>query len=226
MVTIQQAAANAFAAWLASQLPGVEVEPRWPAPNKKKPPKSITVTMAGRRRDTPLDPHLIKMTNQGSTQVRAVWQIAACTQPFQLDVWAQSEPARDDLLARLDELLHAGESSLASAFAPTGVGTGNLIAVADGWEDCGTTADFIFDEPFLDISSDTQGRSIYRATFHGECHVILALTKVHARQLLINFKLRLGGTDEVEANVSSDNYTLTEGSELLQTENGEALING
>src|SRR5262245_5154952 len=103
-VSIQQAAANAFATWLASQLPGVVVEPRWPSPDKQKPSKSITLVMAGRRRDTPIDPYVLKKTNTGPTQTTAVWPIAACVQPFQLDIWTLSDIARDDLIAQLDIL--------------------------------------------------------------------------------------------------------------------------
>lgn len=194
-VTIQQAAANAFAAWLRTQLPTVDIESRWPSPDKKKPLQSITVVTAGRRRDTPIDLRILKKTNSGLTQVNATWQVAACIQPFQLDVWAQSDPARDDLLANLDELLHKDQASLATSFAPTPAGAGNLIAVADGWDACGTVADFVFEEPDLETTSDTAGRSLYRATFRGNAYFMLAVNSLTARQTIINFQLRLSETD-------------------------------
>lgn len=151
--------------------------------------------LAGQRRDLPIDLRLLSKTNLGPTQTTAVWQVAACTQPFQLDVWASSDPARDDLLAQLDTLLHAAESSLSTSFCATPAGTGNLIALADGWESCGTVADFIFDQPTLETTSDSQSRSLYRATYRGDAHFNLTVTTVTARQTAINFQLRLSETD-------------------------------
>ncbi len=192
-VTIQQAAANAFAAYLQSKLPDVVVEPRWPAADKQKPPKSITVVTAGRRRDLPIDLRLLKKTNVGSTQTRTVWQVATCTQPFQLDVWTTKDVDRDDILARLDIWLHQDQASLTSSFSATPAGIGNLIRVADGWED--TVADFDFEAPELEMTSDTVNRSLYRATFRGSAFLMLTVTTLTARQKAINFLLRLRETD-------------------------------
>ncbi len=192
-VSIQQAAANAFAAWLQTKLLDVVVEPRWPAPDKVKPPKSITVVTAGRRRDIPIDLRLLKKTNEGPTQTRAVWQVAACTQPFQLDVWATKDIDRDDILARLDHWLHQDQASLSSSFVATPAGIGNLIAVGDGWED--TVADFEFEEPDLLETADAVNRSLYRASFRGNAHFMLTVTSLTARQKAINFRLRLAEGD-------------------------------
>lgn len=195
-VSIQQAAANAFAAWLASKLPDVEVEPRWPAPDKRKPPKSITLVMAGSRRDTPLDPRVLKKTNTGATQTTATWQVAACSQPFQMDIWTTREVDRDDIIARLDQLLHSGDLSLSGVFNPMPVGHGTPIAVMDGWEDFGTIADFSFEEPDTDNEADTADRAIYRATYAGDANFMLTVTTVTARQVAINFAQRLSETSD------------------------------
>lgn len=197
-VTIQQAAANAFASWLATELGDIPVEPRWPSPDKQKPPKSISVITAGRRRDTPIDLRILKQTNLGSKQTTAIWQLAACTQPFQLDVWALNDIARDDILARLDAALHKGSGSLTGAVMPMPVGNGNLIKLADGWDACGSIADFVFEDPDTETTSDTAGRSLYRATFRGNAYFMLTVTTVTARQVAINFKLRLSETDTPE----------------------------
>lgn len=197
-VTIQQAASNAFAEWLQSKLDDVVVEPRWPSPDKKKPPKSITLVQAGHRRDTPIDLHQLSYTNLGAKRSTVVWQLAACVQPLQLDVWALNDVALDDVMARLDDLLRAGESSLDGVFNPNPVGTGNLIAVRDGWESCGTIADFVFEEPNLETSSDAVGRSVYRATYRGNAYFMLTVTNVTARQTAINFTLRLSETSPPE----------------------------
>lgn len=202
-VTIQQAAANAFASWLRLQLPTtIDVGSRWPSPDKRKPLQSVTVVTAGRRRDTPIDLRILKKTNVGDTQTEAVWQVAACEQPFQLDVWAQSDVALDDVLAQLDDLLHKDQSSLATSFAATPVGIGNLIAVSDGWEGCGTIADFVFDEPTLEMTSDSVGQALCRATFRGSAYFMLTVTATSARQTAINFQLRLDETDDFTQRVT------------------------
>ena len=195
--SVQQAAANAFATWLATKLGNdVVVEPRWPSPDKRKNPKVVTVVMAGPRRDTPIDLRQLSTTNVGATNVRTVWQVAACTQPFQLDVWAESDVELDDIIARLDEVLHTGESSLASLVGAMPVGHGNLIAVGDGWDDFGTIADFSFEEPDTDDSGDTADRNIYRATYRGDAHFMLTVSTLTARQLVIKFLATLNESNE------------------------------
>lgn len=194
-VSIQQAAANAFAGWLGQQLSDVKVEARWPAPDKQLPPKAITLVASGARRDSPIDPHLLSKTNQGATQTRAIWQVAACYQPFQLDVWATRDLDRDDIIARLDVLLYSGEKFLTGVFNPNPVGAGVLLAVQDGWQESGTTADFSFEGPDLMDDGNTGVRSIYRASYRGGANVMLAIPVVSARQKIIDFKLRLDSTD-------------------------------
>lgn len=205
-VSIQQAAANAFATWLASKLGSdVVVEPRWPSPNKKKSPKAITLVMAGPRQDTPIDLRRLSNTNQGTNQTQTVWQIAACTQPFQLDVWTESDVDLDDIIARLDVALNTGESSLAGVFNAMPVGYGNLIAVGDGWDAYGTIADFSFGEPDTDPSGDAVERDLYRATYRGEAYFMLTVTTVTARQIAINFLTRLSESDPAAA--AEETYT-------------------
>lgn len=156
--------------------------------------------MAGHRRDTPIELRQLKLTNFGSTRVDVVWQLAACTQPFQLDVWATSDVERDDLIARLDEVLHAGSSSLSTVDAfRDPVGTGCLIAVADGWQSCNTIADFVFEEPDTIDTSDAVGRAIYRATYRGNAHMMLTVTTRTARQIAINFLMRISESDPATA---------------------------
>lgn len=194
-VSVHQAAANAFATWLASKLTGVTVEPRWPSPDKKLPAKAITIVTAGRRIDTPLDLKLLSSTNSGATQTNAVWQLAACRQPFQLDIWAQSDIARDDLIAQLDSLLHADSSSLTGAFNPMPVGHGLLLKLGDGWDAVGTIADFDFEEPDLDDTPATANRHLYRATYRGNAYFMLTVTTLTARQTAISFLQRISETD-------------------------------
>lgn len=195
-VSIQQASANAFAGWLGDLLTGVVVEPRWPNPDKQKSGKVVTIITAGPRRDTPIDLRQIKFVNDDTDveapKVVTTWQLAACNQPVQLDVWALSDIDRDDILARLDIYTHMSQVTTGWA---NPVGVGSLVAVQDGWEDCGTIADFVFEEPDLETTSDSVGRSIYRATLRGNAYMMLTVTSSTARQAVIKFNERVSETD-------------------------------
>ncbi len=203
-VTIQQAAMNALAEYLGLNLPDVDVTPRWPSPGKELPPKAITVVLAGSRRDEPMDLRQLSFVNSGPLQSSVVWQVSACKQPFQLDIWARSDLQRDDILARLDNFLHAGESTLAGVFNPDPVGHGVLLAVNDGWEACGTTADFLFDNVDLEDSPSAVGVGQYRATIRGNAYMMLTLTTLTARQKTITFKQRVSETDQAVTDTDFD----------------------
>ena len=194
-VSIQQAAANAYAAWLRTKLPDVVVEPRWPNPDKQKPPKSITLVMAGPRRDTPIDLRLLSKTNVGAAQTTAVWQVAACVQPFQMDIWTTQELLRDDVIARLDQILHSGDASLSGVYNPMPVGFGNPVRLGDGWDAFGTIADFTFEEPDTTDEANTVGSNIYRATYSGDARFMLTVSTTTARIVTNNFLQRLSETD-------------------------------
>lgn len=190
-VTLQQAATNAFVKYLKTQLPDINIFPRWPRGNF--PGRAITVLQAGHRRVIPLDPRVLSKTNLPNNQTRVVWQIGHCTQPYQLDVWADSELARDDIMARLDDALHAGQSSLTGVSHRDPVGHGCSIRLADGWETTETIADFSFNEPDLIDEPETVSRSQYRATYRGEAYMMLTVKRTSARQAQITLKALLNG---------------------------------
>lgn len=194
-VSIQQAAANALATWLQTKLPDVVVQPQWPSPDYTKPDKVISIVTAGVRSDLPLDPRVVGRTNLSDTTANFRWQIAACKQPFQLDIWTTSDVDRDDIMARLDQVIRAGATPLAGVYNPNPVGHGCLIAVQDGWQSYNTIADFSFDEVDTDTTSDTQLRDIYRATYTGDAFFMLTVSAVSARQLVIDFAQRISETD-------------------------------
>lgn len=195
MVSIQQAAANAFAAWLGAQLSGVQVLPRWPAPDAQMPFRSITVTTAGRRRDTNLDVTLISSTPNGSLNADSRWLVAACYQPIQMDIWSQNPAARDDLIARLDILLRSDAAALTTPYNPMPLGTGNgvLVNVGDGWPD--TIADFSFGDPDTEENGGSYQAQDYRAMYVGGAHVMLSVAATTARQKIINFQQRISEAD-------------------------------
>src|SRR5438067_13223579 len=110
-VPIEQAAQNALARWIAHELPGVVVWDRWPEANVCLPPKAPGVLRAGARRDEPLDPEPVKGVDVAGASGGSIftWRMRACTQPLQLDIWAHSDVARGDLVARLEPVLNASK---------------------------------------------------------------------------------------------------------------------
>lgn len=191
-VSIDQAATNAFVTYLTTKLPDVKVSGRWPG--QTFPGKAITVIPAGSRKDTAVDPRVLSKVNVGSTQTDAVWQVAACVQPYQLDVWATSYLDRDDIKARLDEHLRAGYGSLSPTPANRDpFGNGCCIAVTNGWEAFQTSAKFTFEDPDYTDTPDSISRSQFRLTYRGQATMMLALRKTTARQKVLKLSLLLDG---------------------------------
>jgi hypothetical protein len=208
-VTVQKAAINALAEWLGQKMPDVSVTTGWPSPDKELPAKAITVLLAGSRRDEPMDLRQLSHANSGANQSSVVWSVCACVQPVQLDVWALSDFVRDDILARLDGFLHAGESALDGVFNPDPVGNTVLLTVNDGWESCGTTADFHFDSFNLEDNPSAAATAQYRATARGDAYFMLALTTLTARQKVIKFRLQLSETGTGDGLPDADTTTYT-----------------
>ncbi len=204
-VTIQQAASNSIAAFLKTKLANdVVVTSQWPSPSKALPAKAVSVITAGARRDTPIERRLLKKTNVGDTQVNSVWQIAACVQPFQLDVWAHSIFELDAIMADLDIYLNYGEKGLGSGNYD--VGSGLLLNVNDGWNDYDTKADFYFGNPDEMDSSEADKVKSYRAVYRGDANFMLAIPATSARQLLINFSMFLDGDTVATTYNTSDTH--------------------
>jgi hypothetical protein len=191
VISIQQAAINAFVAYLAARMPDCEIEGRWPVRDFLT--KTISVVPAGSRKDEYLDPRVLSKANQGDTQTRAIYQVAHCYQPLQLDVWAVGHLERDDMMARLDQFLRAGSSSLTGVFNPDPVGSGCLVKVMDGWQESNTTADFIFEDPDVDDEPSSIDRSQFRASYRGGAYFKLTIPAVTARQKVIKLSLLLDG---------------------------------
>lgn len=171
------------------------IHSRWP--NKDFPGRAITLITAGSRRDQVFEPRVLSNTNSGTNQTKSVWQIAECTQPLQLDVWATSHDERDDLLARLDIALHGGYSAIRPGRSNPVEGF-FAVELSDGWEDLGnTTAQFHFDSADYEDSADTIQRCQFRATYSGEAFMKLAIAAITPRQIQINVRNMLDGDAEV-----------------------------
>jgi len=216
-VTLQQASANALQAWLQSQLSDVTVDTQWPGPDTPAPAKAITILLAGPRFDLHVPERFLSGTFPDSSHVRGVWQIRACEQPLQLDVWANDPITRDDILARLDIVLNAGNSSITGQYNPDPVGDGLILQplVADDW--AATFFDFEFHGPDVTDTPDAVKRSEYRATLRGTSYAMLQVTKTTSRQIAISFKEKLHQTDVAASTDTNDIVTITAAGESHST---------
>src|SRR5579864_5517484 len=112
LVSIDQAAINAIKLWFAANLPAdVVIDDRWPEPSRSLPVKAITILPAGAREQDYVDPQIVSATSLGPSTNNQMysWLVALIKQPLQLDVWTKSDVDRDDIKARLEPILFAGE---------------------------------------------------------------------------------------------------------------------
>jgi hypothetical protein len=190
LITIQQAATTALARYLQQGLtPDVNVEEDWPDPKRRIEEKTVTVLLAGARQDEPIDIRQLDAIPIGATQTYATYQVKMCTQSIQLDVWTTNDTDRDDILARLDELLNAGSWALEGAYNPDPVGSGLLLALDGAW--LGTIADFKWESIGTEDTPDAVNTAEFRATVRGDCFLMLTVSRVTSRQVAIQYALRL-----------------------------------
>jgi hypothetical protein len=195
LVTITQAARDALAAWLVAELEptgngdGVVVEPRWFEVDRRLPPRAISIIDAGPRRIDWTDPmQLLVVPGRTAKLVDVTWGLGYIEQRVQLDVWAQSDVALDDIMARLDVALNAGTRPLGIGnLDPVGIGV--LLALADAWAP--GTADFTFDEPNTDQTADMANQSEWHATYRGVARMQLVQVATSPKLARINLRQRL-----------------------------------
>lgn len=199
LVSIQQAAANAFADYLSNALNNpkvypkpnwkdpVVVEPRWPDA-KKLPARAITISFAGPRTNGS-DPVLgwwhysSKVVPQPPGLPAGVvmwrWLVGWYEQPVQMDVWTLADVDRDDLIARLDVALHSGPGEL----SPDQPGGHDPIVdylvvplrQEDGWPGAFCDVYFADDGPTLIDTPVNAQQSLYRATWRGTLETLLTI---------------------------------------------------
>lgn len=191
-VSIEQAAANAAVAYIRTKFTGIPINTRWPKSDFSG--KAITLITAGARRDESIQTRVLGNTPMGGNQTRALWQLAECSQPFQLDVWATTHADRTDILANLDVVLRAGFNSLPWVTLADPFQNGFFVQIGDGWSDLvSTTAHFVFENPDYDDTPDGVNRSQYRATYRGTAYMKLALPATTARITRTTLKAYLDG---------------------------------
>lgn len=211
LVTIQQAARNALAKWLRTELApvrnglGVVVEPRWFPKDVELPRYAVSIIDAGPREVEWTDPEILDQTLKGAAHVEVTWGLGYVTQRLQLDVWTPSDLELDDVVARLDIALNAGQRPM-GASNPDPVAVGVLVLLEDGWE--GATADLTFDAPETQHTPSSVNESEWRATYRGAASMRLAIKATSARMARVKVHQRLSNDElDVTSTASGDTYT-------------------
>lgn len=211
LVSIEQAAANSLASYLATQLPNVTVSPRWPTPSKEMPAKAVTVVPVGRRQEVDHLGDFIRVVaidraflfddtgqplvdddgNQLEDTAHKVYTFAVnpIEQPIQLDVWAQNDFDRDDIVARLDNALSQGLVTTGIAANADPFRDGPLLALSDGYAG---NVDFTFDGPDKIDNPDAASRSERRATYAGTARCTRTQQVLLPTLTTVRLKLRIG----------------------------------
>lgn len=187
LVSVHQAAFNAMARHLETYLGSdVIVSRKWPPSDQTLPPKMVSLIYAGARQDIPLTPQLLRQVDVADPKAEYTYQIRACEQPVQLDVWCRRESDRDDITAKLDDILNM-ESAGLDIWNPIDHGNGTLVKLADGWTD--TFADFYFDSPELLDTPDSVQRSEYRVSYTGTAWFMLSVTRENVKTKVLQVQL-------------------------------------
>jgi hypothetical protein len=165
--------------------------------------------MAGALEWTPIDPHIVGGPFQNPQYGQPplfTWFLRCGIQPLQLDIWANTDVARDDMIARLEPVLNAG-------FAATGLATnadpfrnGVALKLGDCWDS--SIADFVFLTP--DVTDDPQSvsRGEYRATYQGQSAFNLTLSAPSVTIANIRLSMQLGEFITPPQNQPYDRFTI------------------
>lgn len=196
LVSIQQAAADALAAWLSSQLTGCVVKSEWAGPDPTLANRTIAITMLGKRSDEWIDPVQVSFSAPVAGLTTSVWLVANCSQVYQLDVWTTSPADRLDVDAQLEPALHRGQAAYNTATGqsyPTvpqadPFDTTLLLPLAAPWAP--GTALFLFDGASIEDDPDAVKGAEYRATRRGTAWFGLTMSSVDPAMSDIKIKLR------------------------------------
>ena len=192
---------NAIAAYLSKLFADCTVFSRWPEA-QDEPNKTISVIRAGGRQDEFIEPQAIRRVDLDAVTAEYVWRVAYCTQPLQLDVWATSDVSRDDIMARLDSALRAGDGPAGLLNRNPEPGLLLRFDPTDGWNG---TCYFRFDTPELIETADQVQQSEFRASYRGDAYFELTVKATSPRMAIINLNsLDSGETSELVSSFPND----------------------
>lgn len=196
-VSTSQAAANALADWLRSQLdPAVKVITKWGYRRLDAQPVVTIVPVGRRRRENMIAPFTATTVDldlagsQAPTQ-KTVFRLGCYTQNLQLDVWTSEYDTRDEVIDQLDDALTAGIPQTLQQYIAAQALLGNFITadpVRDGIllalrEEDGYSGfvDILLDEPQVEDAADSVTQGEFRATYFGEAMGDYTRTRITPR---------------------------------------------
>lgn len=221
--TLEQTMCDLLATYLQSELDAalgagvVPVEPEWPAPDSPlpdgagtRPKRSVTLVMVGERRDVRLQESLLSVepgSVSGSFNCR--YRVKACTQPIQLDIWAQTMPEADEIASVLEDSLHRGPKYTLGDPLGELVRDGPLLKFADDDPRYYGFVDFTFDGPSRDSSlvREREGRIMMSGSADG----ILTVDAESPKLALVKLQMALDGANaEFHYENTAGQFRLTE----------------
>ncbi len=180
LTTVQQAAVNALAAWLTSELTGgITVNQMWPEETVPLT-RAVTILRAGPPVDVLFDP-IVELEEDTDppdpTKVKITVSYKARQQRLQLDIWDTTDVGRDDIAAQLENALNTGDAATVGYLHSDPVRAGMLLQflVQDGWVG---TIDYEFDGCEVMDTPDSVQRSEFRGLVRGTADMKLTKTLV------------------------------------------------
>jgi len=213
-VTLERAAQNALAKYLAARLPDVTVNARWPD-GASAYTENGTISLIDR--DGPpeelFDPQLVSWTPISESQTLGTWELASVTLSLQLDVWAKYDYTRESILRRLDEALRQGlgvtlPGRNVFTSSPFRNGIQLVLSDEDGWD--GVYVDYLFDRALKMDSPKAAQLLEFRSMRLGEAQMTRTGTAVSARMGKPTLKVLSGPCVDVSKPLPSAGLDITQ----------------
>lgn len=181
--TVQKKALTALATWLtqrfaatltASDAP-ISVSDDWPEPSVPLVNRRVTVLLAGPPDDETFAPELVGKVSNATQTTPAVyrWRTACRRQNIQIDSWATTEPDIHDVSARLEAELRRG--TLLTLNDPTADPVSNTLVLDLSAQGVSSIAQFSFEGPEFELTSNQVQQQEYRSTILGTVDVTLTV---------------------------------------------------
>lgn len=180
LVSLEQAVSTALSNWLRSQL-NCTVYDAWPDPETELNNPVIAVLREGPPIVQDLDAKVIKTTLVAGNIYTYTHRIAQCELPIQLDMWSETTPTRDDLIARTVLALHASKAQTLAAYLASVGNTSpqppveNAITLQLGGVWSHVLAAYLFEQPVNTDDADKVKQRIYRCSMHGTAYYDLTI---------------------------------------------------
>jgi hypothetical protein len=196
-VSIGQAAADALVAWLKQSLsPDIRCYAHWPQAGTDIQGREVSIIPVGRR--TRIEGYgtfqVAGRSDISATQARIQIRDGDISQHMQLDVWADSQEGRDDVISQLDDILHAGKASTLNVKNSIQTVVSNpyndelVLPFGEATEFAGNNCTFQFDDIVIDDTPDSIQRCEYRATALGDSRMPHIVTRTVPRLIAATFK--------------------------------------